>query len=111
RILAGAGYEVLVAEDGSDALRLMASGAPPIDLLLTDFLMPGLTGIELARMLRSRTPELPIVFMSGFVGHDDQVERDLAAIGPVLNKPFTGRMLRSTLASALAAPRASPSKA
>ncbi|MCU0633799.1 MAG: ATP-binding protein, partial [Gemmatimonadaceae bacterium] len=101
RVLTAGGHRVLVADDGHAALALVDGATPGVDVLLTDFLMPGLTGIELVRALRARGLEMPVIFMSGFVGHDEAVERELAAIGPVLGKPFTGQMLRAAVATAL----------
>ena len=59
------GYRVVTAEDGPDALGLFGSGLRP-DLLLTDIVMPGMTGVELADQLTSLLPDLPVIFMSGF---------------------------------------------
>ncbi|OLE25409.1 MAG: hybrid sensor histidine kinase/response regulator [Actinobacteria bacterium 13_1_20CM_3_71_11] len=63
RILDGAGYRVLSAESGQDALKLATSG---IDLLLTDVIMPGMLGKELADRLTARDPELRVLYMSGY---------------------------------------------
>ena len=65
-ILADHGYGVLVASGGEEALRLAESSDPPIDLLLTDVVMPGMNGLELARILRQKRPDLKAIFMSGY---------------------------------------------
>ena len=63
RILDGAGYRVLSAESGQIALELATSG---IDLLLTDVIMPGMLGKELAERLTARDPQLRVLYMSGY---------------------------------------------
>jgi two-component system, cell cycle sensor histidine kinase and response regulator CckA len=63
RILDGAGYRVLSAENGQDALQLATSG---IDLLVTDVIMPGMLGKELADRLTERDPKLRVLYMSGY---------------------------------------------
>ena len=67
-MLRDAGYGVLVAASGHEALA--ASNAHPgkIDLLLTDLIMPGMTGRMLADMLSTRRPGIAVVFISGYVG-------------------------------------------
>jgi CheY-like chemotaxis protein len=62
-VLQRAGYEVLAASSGTEALEVLAT--EPVDLVLTDLLMPGLSGTELAREIRKRIPDVPIVLFSG----------------------------------------------
>ena len=85
-VLSRNGFEVLAARDPAAALEL-AAGADHLDLLVTDVVMPGSTGIELARRLRESRPELPVLFMSGY----SEDVTDIA--GPMarrfLAKPFT----------------------
>ena len=64
QVLRGEGYEVLLAADGDEAIAL-ADGTR-VDVLLTDLTMPGIGGHELAARLRTRAPELKVMFMSGF---------------------------------------------
>ncbi len=71
--LAGQGYRVLVAEDGPTALSAAASAPTPIDLLVTDIVMPGgVTGFELAKALREKQPHLAVIFVSGY--HEGSTE-------------------------------------
>ena len=63
------GYEVTVASDVPDALKV-AEGARPFDMLVTDLMMPGTTGDELARQLRQRWPALKVLYLSG---HTDRL--------------------------------------
>jgi CheY-like chemotaxis protein len=61
-VLEQAGYSVLAAGSGQQALALLA--AHPIDLVLSDHLMPGLTGTELARQIKAGNPGLPVILIS-----------------------------------------------
>lgn len=87
-VLRSAGYTVLVAEGGWNAIKLFERHSP-IDLLLTDVIMPDLTGPVVAERLRARQPDLPVLFISGF--HDaDLVQRFVTSKGfNLLPKPFT----------------------
>lgn len=87
-VLRDSGFDVLAAADGAEAIAL-ADGAPgPIDLLLTDVIMPRLGGADLAAHLRDARPTIPVVYMSG------HAEEALAADGrlptgvTMLHKPF-----------------------
>lgn len=62
-VLQRAGYEVLTANSGREALRLAAS--QNVDLVLSDHLMPGMTGAELAQQLKAIHPDLPVLLISG----------------------------------------------
>jgi len=87
--LSAAGYRVLVADGGWNAIRVYEESEEPIQLLLTDVIMPDLTGPVLAERLRSRQPDLQVLFISGF--HDaDLVQRFVTDKGfTLLSKPFT----------------------
>jgi two-component system cell cycle sensor histidine kinase/response regulator CckA len=87
--LRDAGYRVLLADNGRSAIQVYEDGGSPIDLLVTDVMMPDLTGPVLAERLRSRQPELQVLFISGF--HDaDLVQRFVTAKGfTLLPKPFS----------------------
>jgi CheY-like chemotaxis protein len=61
-VLEGAGYRVLTASSGQEALNLLDFHR--IDLVLSDHLMPGLTGTELARQIKARSPKLPVILLS-----------------------------------------------
>jgi PAS domain S-box-containing protein len=89
RTLTKAGYTVLVAADGANALNLAEHHPHDIDLLLSDVVMPGMLGDELATRLHERRPVTKVLFMSGYAG--DLVHRyDVLAPGvTALPKPFT----------------------
>ena len=87
--LSAAGYRVIPATGGWSAVEAFENSPKPIDLLLTDVIMPDLTGPVLAERLRARQPALPVLFISGF--HDaDLVQRFVTARGfTLLPKPFS----------------------
>ena len=87
RSLAEAGYRVLEAANGRDALDLVRSHQGGLDLVVTDVGMPVMGGYELARCLQQERPGLPIVFMTGY---GEEASRDplTAALGPLIQKPF-----------------------
>jgi two-component system cell cycle sensor histidine kinase/response regulator CckA len=101
RVLEAQGYVIIEACDGNDALQTCARRGDDIDLVLTDVIMPGMGGRELARELGSLRPKLTILFMSGY--NDDG---ELAVSGgdlgsAVLAKPFTSETLARQVREAL----------
>jgi two-component system, cell cycle sensor histidine kinase and response regulator CckA len=88
-LLENRGYTVIEADGGEQALQLTESRGEPIHLLLTDVVMPGLNGPEIASQLLERFPNLKVVYMSGFT--DDMVFRHGVISEGVnfLQKPFT----------------------
>ena len=88
-VLRSAGYRVVTADGGRSAIETYNALGSPIQLLLTDVIMPDLTGPVLAERLRSHQPDLQVLFVSGF--HDaDLVQRFISNKGfSLLPKPFT----------------------
>jgi two-component system cell cycle sensor histidine kinase/response regulator CckA len=87
-ILERHGYHVIEATDGSEALRLAAEHAGQIDLLLSDVVMPNVSGPQLVEQLREQQPRLKIVFMSGYL-NDRANRKAIAESGfAILEKPF-----------------------
>jgi two-component system cell cycle sensor histidine kinase/response regulator CckA len=84
-----AGYNVLLADSGWSAIEVYENSAETVHLLLTDVIMPDLTGPVVAERLRSQQPDLRVLFISGF--HDaDVVQRFVMRKGfTLLPKPFT----------------------
>jgi two-component system cell cycle sensor histidine kinase/response regulator CckA len=102
--LASEGYHLLKAASGVDALKIVAAHDQPLDLVLTDAKMPGMSGLELARTLLATRPDLPVIVMSG----DTHTLTGMEAGGPaisILQKPFTAKELRSRVRDALNRPR------
>ena len=112
RILEAEGFRVQLASDGPSALDLVSREGPP-DLVLTDLVMPGMSGVEIAGRLNETWPELPILFVSGY--STDELRRDWGG-GPkrfLIQKPFTAEELVRRIAALLASrPRtkAAPSR-
>jgi CheY-like chemotaxis protein len=104
-VLAADGYRVLEASDGEEALRIALEHPGPIHLLLTDVVMPGMNGCELAAKLAARLPGTKAMFMSAY-DRDFLVARGLDPTGPVITKPFTIEYLARRVAMVLAVPRA-----
>jgi CheY-like chemotaxis protein len=92
------GYEVAVAADGEAALEQYHREAP--DLIVLDYLMPGMSGAEVARKVREQRPEQPILFVSGYSETD--AIRAAAPGAALLAKPFRadalGKAIRQVLA-------------
>lgn len=86
-VLGREGYRVTRAADPIDALELAARPDNTPDLLLTDVMMPGLTGPLLARAIQRKSPGIRILFMTGHAPPDD-VENGIPCGADVLRKPF-----------------------
>jgi nitrogen-specific signal transduction histidine kinase/CheY-like chemotaxis protein len=105
RAVARAGYRVLGASGGAEALELLAREPDPSSvLLLTDLMMPGMSGHELAMRAAERYPAVRIVTMSGYSA--DELTRRGSALHPQLLKPFTLPQLIAFVNEAFAAARA-----
>jgi CheY-like chemotaxis protein len=101
KLLVAAGYVVLEARHGADALLVSREYAGPIDLLLTDVVMPELNGLRLAHLLGSERPDTGVVFMSGYA-RDEVDRRGLMEPGVVfIHKPFTAAQLTEAVRSTL----------
>ena len=93
------GYKVLQAANGEEALALAGASSPPIDLLLTDVVMPRMGGKQLAQALIRSRPDLRVVFMSGYT--DGELADPVAGAFPLVEKPFENlhlaRVIRAEL--------------
>jgi PAS domain S-box-containing protein len=92
-MLAGLGYAVAEASSAAQALALLENGLV-VDLLVTDHLMPGATGTDLARAVRQRWPDMKVIIASGYADVDD-----IAPDFPRLTKPFRQSELAALLAT------------
>jgi len=88
RALREAGYRVVQAQHGAAALAVLESGRETVHLVITDLVMPGMGGREVARWLAVHLPELPVLFISGYPRTYLEAH-DLYDAGiPLLRKPF-----------------------
>ena len=88
RILTGHGHEVLTAAHPDEALAIASQGTP-IDMLITDVVMPGMSGPQLAARLTELQPGLPVLFISGYTDSPGELPRG----ANLLRKPFTSAAL------------------
>jgi len=96
RLIEPAGYAITVATDALMAVTQVAAGSHP-DLLITDVVMPSMTGPELAAALRTHHPDLPVLYMSGYTAASLGPQLHLDDNSMLIEKPFT----RSTLLGAI----------
>jgi PAS domain S-box-containing protein len=104
RILESAGYHVLAAADGAAAIELAAR--EPVELLLTDVVMPGMGGREVAGRIAATLPGLPVLFMSGHPGRGVLQDGEWEPGIEFLAKPFTAEGLLAAVAAAMSATEA-----
>jgi len=95
--LRGLKHTVLAAEDGLKALEIYNSSTA-IDLLITDIIMPGINGIELAKTVRIDEPEMPIIIISGFA-QQDTYKQVFSLNAKIYEKPVDLRVLKSHIES------------
>ena len=105
RVLREAGYRVLVAGNGEDALALAGADGQPIHLLVTDVVMPGMNGRQLAGRLAQTHPETRTLFTSGYteniIAHHGVLDRGIE----FLSKPYTLEILTRRVREVLDKPR------
>ncbi|ATE65117.1 ATP-binding protein [Rhizorhabdus dicambivorans] len=101
RALARQGYKILTATNGEEGLEVLENAEEPIDLVISDVVMPTMDGPSMARAAREKRPGLPIIFMSGYA--EEQLRRsiDLDNIG-FLPKPFSVQQIGQAAREALA---------
>ncbi len=99
-VLEGAGYAVIEACSGEEAVTALSSRGDDVVAVLTDMMMPGMDGPALARHIRARWPDIPVVGMSG-LGASDRFGTETLGVRAFLPKPFTPDVLRSTLEAVL----------
>jgi two-component system, cell cycle response regulator CpdR len=95
-MLGSRGFDVLVAQSGYEAMRLLAKIRA--DVLLADIVMPDLNGIELAKQAKLVQPDLKVVFMTGYYSRAAEAER----LGKLLFKPVRGAEMETELRKLLA---------
>jgi CheY-like chemotaxis protein len=92
------GYRVREASDGREGLAAIERETP--DLVVLDFIMPGLSGADVARQIRAKRPEQPILFVSGY--SETEAVKRIAPDAPLLAKPFRADALQKAVRGALA---------
>ncbi len=101
RVLAARGYEVLEAQDVAHAATIATDHNGPIHLLLSDIVMPGLSGPDLAQRIVAQRPDVRVLYMSGFA---NRLSTQLGSLSPgvsILRKPFTPEHLVRTVRDCL----------
>jgi PAS domain S-box-containing protein len=97
RMLERLGYQVTIANSGSAALEMIRSRSKPVDCIITDFTMPDMSGIALARECRAHIPTTPIILMSGYCGVLTDESLRAQGIQELMLKPFTPHALAEVL--------------
>ena len=88
RTLRGEGYQTLEAGHGAEALKVVESAPDPVDLVITDVVMPGMDGRELGRRLAQTKPALPVLYISAYDVNDIFRRGSPSISAPFLQKPF-----------------------
>ena len=104
QILTNAGYYVLEAKDANQALEILHTASRPVDLLVTDLVMPGMNGRQLSEQACSETPHLRTVFVSGYASPADNFGLTNKQQHAFLRKPFESAALLGIVRTALDAP-------
>jgi PAS domain S-box-containing protein len=109
RLLQDAGYEVEAAENAEQALSLARRLDKRTDLLVTDVIMPGVSGIELSRRMRAIYPNLAVLLVSGYAGGEINLHAEIGENVQFLQKPFDAVSLTSAARVVLAQARTAAS--
>ena len=103
RLLVQAGYRVTLFTDGREAVAAVLAEPLAFDLVITDYNMPGFTGMDVARAVAVIRPDLPVVISSGYISEDLQMQANAAGVRSVIQKQNTleelARVVRGILAS------------
>jgi two-component system cell cycle sensor histidine kinase/response regulator CckA len=102
RTLQAEGYHTLEAGHGAEALQVMEAAPAPVDLVVTDVVMPGMDGRELGRRLSQRWPDLPILYISAYDVNDIFRRGSPRSSAPFLQKPFPMEGLVTTVRGLIA---------
>lgn len=101
RVLRQAGYDTVLAVDGLDAWRQLRREATKVDAVVSDVVMPRMTGTELVARMQAYRPDVPIILMSGYSADDLRTRGLEQAPVPLLTKPFTHDELVAAVARLL----------
>jgi two-component system cell cycle sensor histidine kinase/response regulator CckA len=105
RLLERHGYQVLEASNGHDALSLIAARGSEIQLVVSDMVMPGMGGMELASRLRAISPRIPVLLMTGYTEEAIARTGDRPHDGLIIEKPFSQHTMLEKVRGALASNR------
>ncbi|MGV3517654.1 response regulator [Luteitalea sp.] len=100
-VLEGAGYRIVEADGGAQALQRLGESSKRFALVMTDLMMPGIDGVALLRRIRASYPAMPVVATSGMVSAERLAELDAAGLTAFLQKPYAPAALRATVERAL----------
>ena len=104
RMLESLGYKVYAAYGGEQALALFKEHSKEIDIIITDYTMPGMTGLQLAARVQSIRGKIPIILCSGYKDVVTVEKARSAGIGKIMRKPLNIKMLASTIREILQEP-------
>jgi PAS domain S-box-containing protein len=102
RTLQAEGYEVLGARDGHEALRALEEIGGAVNLVLSDIVMPGMGGRQLATELHRRYRKIPVIWMSGHTRESELQKGDIGQDEPFLHKPISPEALLETVSAVIA---------
>jgi signal transduction histidine kinase/ActR/RegA family two-component response regulator len=108
KMLTAHGYAVVTADDPIDALELLARDAPPPELIVSDLVMPNMSGVAFAERAESLHPGIRFLFISGYSGHAMLEDSSLLEAAQLLQKPFTVGELTQAVRESLDAPAEPP---
>ncbi len=109
--LASHGFRVLAASSGREALEIIRESltrADPVGLLITDFRMPGMNGVQLIQAAKEQLPDLPTILITGYGSEGLREDAERLGVSVYLEKPFTPHILAQQVSGLLGreAPRA-----
>jgi two-component system cell cycle sensor histidine kinase/response regulator CckA len=97
RMLERWGYRVSAYLEQREALAALLAGEPRFDLVVTDFNMPGISGLEVARAIREARPDLPVIVVSGYITDELRAQADAAGVRELISKPHEVEELRDAV--------------
>jgi signal transduction histidine kinase/CheY-like chemotaxis protein len=106
--LRAGGYTILEAKDGAEAVEMVAANQKELHLLLTDMVMPGMSGAELAKILRKARPDLRVIYMTGYAEFSGKYGDMAEGAAGVLQKPFSRITLLEKVREVLSATSRKP---
>jgi two-component system cell cycle sensor histidine kinase/response regulator CckA len=109
RVSRAAGYQVVVASGGGEAIR-KAAAMPRVDVLVTDLMMAGMNGDELARSLRQRHPELKVLYVTSFSDRPFAARVALRRGDAFIEKPYTAAAFEAAFSQAASGRTGQPAR-